>query len=140
MYKFLFKNNITYEDAGLLLIRIGIGLSMMIFHGSLKIKGGPELWAKVGADVSVIGINFLPLFWGFMAAFSEFFCSFLLILGILFRPAVTLLAVTMAIAVLKHLSLPEGSPVAGWAGASHALELFIVYIALFMTGPGKYKI
>ena len=140
MYKFLFKNQTTYEDAGLLLIRVGIGLSMMIFHGFPKIKGGPELWTNVGADISVIGINFLPVFWGFIAAFSEFFCSFLLILGILFRPAAILLAMTMFVAVLVHLGMPEGSPGAGWAGASHALELFIIYIALFLTGPGRYKL
>ena len=87
MYKFIFSNKITYNDLGLFLIRIGIGLSMMIFHGYPKIKGGPELWTNLGSDMSVVGINFLPVFWGFMAGFSEFFCSILLIIGILFRPA-----------------------------------------------------
>ena len=113
---------------------------MMIFHGFPKIKGGPELWAGLGSDMSVVGINFLPVFWGFMAGFSEFFCSLLLIIGILFRPAAFLLAMTMFIAVLKHLDIPEGSPGAGWSGASHALELLVIYLALILTGPGKYKV
>ena len=47
---------------------------------------------------------------------------------------------TMVIAVLKHLSIPEGNPGAGWAGASHALELLVIYAALILTGPGKYKV
>ena len=140
MYKFIFSNKTTYTDLGLFLIRIGIGLSMMIFHGYPKIKGGPELWTNLGSDMSVVGINFLPVFWGFMAGFSEFFCSILLIIGILFRPAAFLLAMTMVIAVLKHLSIPEGNPGAGWAGASHALELLVIYAALILTGPGKYKV
>lgn len=140
MYKFIFTNKSTYKDLGLLLVRIGIGLSMLIFHGLDKIKGGPELWTKLGGDMSVVGINFLPVFWGFMAGFSEFFCSFLLIIGAFFRPAASLLAMTMLVAVIYHLNIPEGSPGAGWSGASHALELLIIYIALILTGPGRYKV
>jgi putative oxidoreductase len=140
MYKFIFTNRSTYKDLGLFVIRLGIGLSLMFFHGLQKIKGGPELWTELGSDMSVVGINFLPVFWGFMAGFAEFFCSLFLILGIFFRPAALLLVMAMVIAVLKHLNIPEGSPGAGWLGASHALELMIIYIALILTGPGKYKV
>jgi len=90
--------------------------------------------------MSVVGINFLSVFWGFMAEFAEFFCSLFLILGIFFRPAALLLVMTMVIAVLKHLNIPEGSPGAGWLGTSHALELMIIYIALILTDPCKYKV
>jgi len=137
---FLTSRNELYRDAGLLIIRVVIGLSMMIFHGFAKIKGGPELWEKIGVDIGVLGIKFLPVFWGFMAGFAEFFCSFLLILGVLFRPAAVLLACTMVVAVLVHLNLPPDNPASGWSGASHALELLAVYVALFFTGPGKYKL
>ena len=137
---FLTSRNELYRDAGLLFIRVVIGLSMMIFHGFGKIKGGPELWEKLGNDIGFLGINFLPVFWGFMAGFAEFFCSFLLILGVLFRPATILLAITMLVAVLVHLNMPPESPAAGWSGASHALELLAVYTGLFFTGPGKYKL
>ena len=128
------------RNLGLLVIRIGIGLSMMIFHGFAKIKGGPELWSKIGTEISVVGINFLPVFWGFMAAFSEFFCSLFIIIGILFRPAAVLLAMTMTVAILMHLNLPADNPSSGWSGASHALEFLAVYIGLLFTGPGKYKV
>ena len=64
MYKLIFTNQTTYKDLGLLVIRLGIGLSMLIFHGLDKIKGGPELWTKLGGDMSVVGIDFLPVFWG----------------------------------------------------------------------------
>ncbi|NIP30820.1 MAG: DoxX family membrane protein [Candidatus Dadabacteria bacterium] len=128
------------KDLGLLILRIGVGLSMMIFHGFGKLKGGPELWEKIGGNMSNLGIDFFPVFWGFMAAFSEFFASFFIIVGFFFKPATALLIFTMFVAILRHLSLPDGSSGAGWSGASHALELLVVYLALFFTGPGKYKI
>lgn len=128
------------KDLGLLILRIGFGLSMMIFHGFGKLKGGPELWEKIGSNMSNLGIDFFPVFWGFMAAFSEFFASFFIIIGIFFKPATALLIITMLVAVIRHLSLPEGESGAGWSGASHAIEFLILYIALFITGPGKYKI
>ena len=140
IFSFLTSRNELNKDAGLLIVRVVIGISMMLFHGFSKIKGGPEAWENIGKDIGVLGINFLPVFWGFMAGFAEFFCSFLLILGVLFRPAAVLLAFTMIVAILVHLNLPPESPAAGWKGASHALELLAVYIGLFFTGPGKYKL
>ena len=128
------------KDLGLLILRIGIGLSMMIFHGLGKIQGGPEAWEKIGGNMANLGIDFFPVFWGFMAAFSEFFGSFFIIVGFFFKPATALLAFTMIVAAVVHLSLPEGADGAGLKGASHALELLTVYVALFFIGPGKYKI
>ncbi|UCE01565.1 MAG: DoxX family protein [Candidatus Latescibacterota bacterium] len=127
-------------DVGLLLLRIGIGASMMIFHGYGKITAGPERWHSLGAQMQNLGISFAPTFWGFMAAASEFFGSLLIVMGLFFRPATALLAITMLVAATRHLNLPEGEPGAGWRGASHALELLAVYVALFLIGPGRYAI
>ena len=132
--------NLNNKDLGLLIVRVGIGLSMMIFHGFGKLKGGPELWERIGGNMSNLGMDFFPVFWGFMAAFSEFFASFFIVIGVLFKPSTALLIFTMLVAALRHLSLPEGASGAGWSGASHALELLAVYIALFIAGPGKYKV
>jgi putative oxidoreductase len=125
-------------DFGLLLLRLGIGCSMVIFHGYGKMMGGPERWEGIGASMGVLGITFLPVFWGFMAAFAEFVCSILLILGPLFRLAAMLLAFSMFVAVLRHLNLPDDNPRSGWSGASHALELLVVYATLFFTGAGRF--
>ncbi len=126
------------KDFGLLVLRVGIGTSMAVLHGYGKITGGTDLWSAVGANMSLVGITFAPVFWGFMAGFAEFVCSILLILGPLFRTATLLLAFNMLIAALRHLSLPVDNPTSGWTGASHAIELMIVYIALFFTGPGRF--
>lgn len=125
-------------DIGLLMIRLGIGMSILVFHGWGKISGGPAAWERFGGAMGNLGVSFMPVMWGFMAGFAEFFCSILIILGVLFRPAVLLLAFTMFVGVLVHLNMPPESPRAGWSGASHAIELLVVYLALFFTGPGRF--
>lgn len=127
-------------DLAILLLRVGFGFSMLIFHGYGKLIEGPEKWAKVGGSLQTFGIDFFPVFFGFMAAFAEFFCSAFIIAGIFFLPATFLLSVNMIVAVLFHLYLPEGSPAAGWQGASNAIEYLFAYVALMISGPGRYKI
>jgi putative oxidoreductase len=140
MYNQLISTAPLNRDVGLLLIRLGIGCSMLVFHGWGKLTGGTELWTMVGGNMSNLGITFAPAFWGFMAAFAEAVCSALLILGLFFRPAAALLAFTMLVAITRHLNIPEGEPGAGWKGASHALELFSVYVGLVAAGAGRYTV
>ena len=124
-------------DRGLLLLRIGIGLNMAILSGWGKITGGQDMLRQVGGSMPSFGLSFMPLIWGCLAAFAEFFCSILLILGLTFRLATFMLGFTMMVAVWVHLHMPAG-PYAGWQGASHALIYLTVYLALFVSGPGKY--
>tara|TARA_B100001750_G_scaffold180370_1_gene148787 strand:+ start:134 stop:580 length:447 start_codon:yes stop_codon:yes gene_type:complete len=126
-------------NLGLLAIRVVIGFSMAAFHGWGKITS-PENWERLGGNMKLMGIGFAPQFWGFMAGFAEFVCSILLILGLFFRPATTLLAFTMVMAVWFHMSLPAENPSSGLKGASHALELCAIYIGLWFTGPGKFSL
>ncbi len=136
--RFITKPNGNY-DLGLVIIRIGFGLTMALFHGWGKISGGPERWAGVGGSMANLGIDFFPAFWGFMAGFSEFFCAIFIILGVFFRPATALLACTMLVATIRHLSLPEDAPNSGFSGASHAIEFLVLSIGLYFSGPGKYS-
>lgn len=124
-------------DAGLLVIRIGIGVSMLAFHGWAKITGGPERWAKIGTAMPDFGVGGFPVVWGFLAGLAESLGSVLLIFGVFFRPAAAMLAFTMMVAATRHLGMPAGAPNAGWSGASHALELLCVYVGLFLIGPGR---
>jgi putative oxidoreductase len=118
-------------DLGLLILRIGIGI-MFIWHGWPKIAAGPEMWEKLGGQMGLLGIHFLPAFWGFMAAFAEFFGGILLILGLFTRPIAFIMAFNMFIAALTHLSNGDGI-----GGASHAIELGIVFLAIMIMGAGK---
>lgn len=123
-----------YRNTGLLILRVGLGAMMMV-HGLPKIMGGPEMWAGLGGSMKVVGISFLPTFWGLMAALAEGMGGFLLLLGLFFRPVNMLLAFTMLIAALVHFGKGEGI-----MGASHAIEVGIVFLSLIFTGPGKYSV
>jgi putative oxidoreductase len=123
-----------YQDFGLLFLRIGIG-GMFIFHGAPKMFGGPEGWERIGASMAIVGIKFVPVFWGFMASFSEFIGGICIILGLFFRPVCILLTITMTIAASGHLSRGEGL-----RRAAHAIENGIVFLSLIFIGPGKYSL
>ncbi len=125
----------SYRDFGILLLRIGIGLIFIFVHGIGKITGGPELWVKLGGAMSNFGINFLPTFWGFMAAFTEFFVPMFLIIGFLYRPATLLLAFNMIVASQLHFSRLDP-----WAKIEYPLMLTILFVAMFLIGPGRYSI
>lgn len=123
-----------YRDMGLLILRVGIGI-MFLYHGIPKLSGGPEKWEKLGMAMNYVGIKFIPVFWGFMAAFSESFGGICIILGLFFRPACMLLTITMAVAAIMHIRKGDGLNV-----ASHAIEGGIVFLSLILIGPGKYSI
>lgn len=129
---FTFLNR--FRDLGLLLLRIGLGVSFL-FHGVPKLRGGPDKWAALGGAMGALGMKFAPAFWGFMAGFSEAAGGALLILGFLFRPACLFLAVTMAVALNMHIT--KGDPFMLY---SHALEDGIVFLCLILIGPGKYSL
>jgi len=122
----------TYPDLALLLLRVGFGLYMAIGHGWGKIMGGPEYWTKLGGTMAMFGLDFLPAFWGFMAAFSEFVASLLVAVGLITRPASLLVGFTMLVASLSHIMQAE-SP-------EKAAMYLIVFIAIAIYGPGKYSV
>jgi putative oxidoreductase len=119
-------------DLALLVLRIGIGISFVYVYGWDKISGGPERWASLGENVALFGITFWPTFWGFMAAATEFVGGICLILGLLFQPILGLLLVVMVVAFSSHVAAGEGP----W----HATEMATVFVALLLTGPGRYSV
>ena len=123
-----------HRHIGLLILRIGLGV-MFLIHGGPKLFGGPEKWGKIGMAMASLGIGFMPTFWGFMAAISEFFGGICLILGLFFRPACILLTLTMIVAALSHFGQGEGL-----GGASHAIEVGIVFLSFILIGAGKYSL
>ena len=124
-----------FRDLGLLLLRVGIG-GMFMFHGWPKLAGGASSWKKLGASaMGKLGIDVAPTFFGFAAATSEFFGGLLIAVGFLFRPALTLLVVTMAVAASSHLLSGDS-----FGKASHAIEAGVLFLALILIGPGKHTI
>lgn len=85
--------------------------------------------------MSVIGITFLPVFWGFCGGLGEALGGLLLLLGLFFRPATLLICFVMLIAVLSGLK--DGPDFYNWAWPA---EVGIVMIGLFFSGSGKYAL
>ncbi len=123
------------QDFGLLTIRVSLGIIMMI-HGVPKFLGGTEVLEKVGSAMTYLGIDFAPVFWGFMAAFSEVLGGSLLIIGFLFRPSCFFLGFTMAVATLLNFSI--GSDFGSIT--SHPLSMAFLFFSLMFIGPGKYSV
>lgn len=131
LLKFLGK----YRDAGLLILRIGLGV-MFCIHGLPKLQGGPKHWAELGHAMGLLGIHFYPAFWGFMAAASECVGGLFLILGFAYRPICLLLTFTMIVASLKmHHEKKNFQDV-----ASRPIEMACVFFAMAFIGPGRFSI
>ncbi|TYP94040.1 putative oxidoreductase [Fodinibius salinus] len=127
------KNN-EYRQIGYLILRLGLGI-MFILHGYPKMFGGPDMWTEVGASMQYVGIDFAPMFFGFMASVTEFFGGIFLVGGLFFTPTVSFLLIVMIVATAKHIALGDG-----FASYSHSIELGTVFIALLFIGPGKYSL
>ena len=126
-------------DLGLLILRVGIGV-MFLLHGLPKIMGGPGNWEGLAQS----GLPFLPagivsIAFGLAAAIAEFGGGLFLIVGRYHRIACVALAATMAVAFTTKLGditgIMDFAYKAGWP-----LEMLIVCIALFFTGPGRHRI
>lgn len=123
-----------WRDHGLLVIRLGLGV-MFVMHGWPKMAGGAKTWAKLGGAMKHLGVDFAPTLWGFAGATSELAGGVLLAVGLLFRPACTLLVATMVVAASMHLGKGDGL-----MGAAHAIEVGIVFLGLLLIGPGRFAL
>jgi len=124
----------NYKNLGLLIIRLGLGI-MFIYHGYPKLMGGPKSWEAVGTSTKYVGIYFLPVLWGFLAAIVETIGGFLLIIGWAFRPVCLLLVINLIVAAFYHFGTGGGLE-----QAAHAIEDAIVFAGLLFIGPGPYSV
>ena len=124
-----------YKDIGLLILRIGVGLSFLLIHGYPKIIGGPALWTRLGGAMGSFGIGIPPEYWGLMAALAEFAGGFFLIFGLFTRPVAFIMAIDMIVATSTHFARLDA-----WSGVSHPMKLAFVFIALIFIGAGKYSL
>lgn len=116
-------------DLALLLLRVGIA-SMMLFHGLPKLmqlfgEGAIQFADPIGLgeDVSLM-----------LAVFAEFFCSLLILFGVVTRLAVIPPIITMLVAVLiVHFD-------DGFGGMEIAFHYLLVYIVLLIAGSGKFSV
>lgn len=124
---------------GLLLVRLIIGV-VMAFYGYEKLihfneMAASDFWAK---EISFLGFTGkVPLA---LTIFAEFFCSLLLLIGLFTRLSLIPLLICMGyiIVVVSKLSIITSGD--NGIQVNTAFVYFMIYLALFLTGPGKYSI
>lgn len=129
------NNKVSHNtDAGILIQRISVGLIFIFIHGIGKITGGTELWTKLGNSMGNLGIKFLPAFWGFMSAATEFIIPMMLIAGLFYRTSSALLCFNMIVATVSHFS--KADP---WGKIAYPMIMVFIFLSMFVMGPGKYS-
>ena len=132
----LFKFLANYSDNAPIVLRIGLGLTQVFSHGLPKLLEGPERWEPLGRAMGNIGITFAPMFWGFMAGFTEFVGGILLIIGLFVRPTSLVLTFVLFIAAVQNV-VTAGSL---GGGRAHPVDAAMGLIALALLGAGKWSL
>ena len=125
----LFKNSF---DWAVLILRVIPSFYMFYYHGLKKISSTAS-WEWLGkAAMSVIGIEFGYIYFGFLAALSEGVLVWLVFLGIFTRLSSFFIILTMFFASSYHLADGES--------AESALIYLTIYLVIFILGPGRYSL
>lgn len=125
-------------DLGLLLIRLMFGASMAGAGYQKIVKYDDllkdEFWMN---KVTFLGMSGAPVLG--LVIFAEFFCSLLVMAGFLTRLAlIPLLICSFYIFAIVGGEVYHVEDGGLWFNAG--FSYFIVYAALFFTGPGKYSV
>lgn len=139
------ERNDALTGAGLLVLRVGLG-GYMLTHGWGKLQmvmAGNFEWADpigLGPTLSLI-----------MVTFAEFFCALLIIVGLGTRLAAVPLVFAMGVAAfVAHDADPwtmgaaaeayQAGEAENWGSKQPALMYLFVFLALVLTGPGKFSL
>ena len=119
-------------DVGILVLRSFTGLLMFFNHGMGKITAGGQKWDRLGhALTDLIGLDFLAIFFGFMASFAESIGALFIVIGLFTRVSSFLLFFTMGVASFKHLMESDFSEL--------AFVYALISIVIMITGAGKHS-
>ena len=128
LYNFLFPQYCRERLISLLILAVRVFFGVMFFtHGLQKMM---NFSALSDSFPSVLGFGSYTTL--MVSIFCEFCCSLFLIAGLLHRLVLIPMIVTMAVAFfdVHDAMMPEGEL---------ALIYLIVFIILFLTGPGRYS-
>ena len=128
-YNFLFPHKFRGKGVSFLILVVRVFFGVLFFtHGLDKLMNFNSI---VGTYPDVLGFgSYMTLM---VTIFCEFCCSLFLISGLLVRIMTVPMIISMGVAFfdVHDAMIPEGEL---------ALIYFIVFIILFLTGPGKYSV
>lgn len=107
--------------AFLMIYNHGFGKVMNVINGNFQF-GDP---IGLGPEISLV-----------LAAFAEGICALLVLVGFWTRLASIILVINMAVAAFLY-HLPAGD---GFAGMEMALMYLLVFLIIFLLGPGDHSI
>lgn len=128
-YNFLFPQYCRERIVSIVLLAVRVFFGVLFFmHGLDKMMNFSAL-SETFPDVLGFG-SYMSLM---VAVFCEFCCSLFLIAGLLQRLTLIPMIVSMGVAFfdIHDAMMPEGEL---------ALIYFIIFIILFVTGPGRYSL
>jgi putative oxidoreductase len=117
----------AYTDAGLLLIRIGLA-AVFIVHGLQK-------WQNLEATGEFFTGLGLPFIFVYIVAVVELIGGILVLFGWLAR----LSSLGLAIVMIMAITLVKW-PMGFVGGYEFELALFLMALAITVSGPGKYRL
>ena len=117
------------RDLALLVLRVGFGAALALTHGRAKLATPARFIEGLSKH------DFpLPTLFGWAAILSEFAGGLLLALGLLTRPAATLVLITLGVAAFDfHATDP-------FAKRELALAYAVVGLVVALAGPGRYSL
>lgn len=123
-------------DLGLLVMRIGVGGSVLAFRALGSLFGGPELWAMNGSFILDTSLQVSPEIAGGVLAGLECLGAFLLLTGAAFRFGTAMLILTTLPGIVHQVGTISGASYTGLGSSFVSLILLSVYIGFLITGPG----
>ena len=129
----MFKSLGKYSSSASLILRLGLGTTMVFAHGLPKVLEGPEGWAQTGRAMASLGVTFAPTFWGAFACFGELIGGILLLVGLFVRPTAMFLISVLFVAAAQNV-VNAGSL---RGGRAHPIDAGTGLLALVVLGAGK---
>lgn len=129
LYSFLFPQRFRGKGVSVLLLLLRIFFGVMFFiHGVDKMMNFSQL-SVTFPNIMGFG-SYMSLM---LAIFAEFCCSLFLIAGLLLRITLIPMIISMGVAFfdIHDAMLPDGEL---------ALIYLIVFIILYLVGPGRYSL
>ena len=131
--KLLTCTNTALLDTSLLLLRLAVGIILFV-AGAGKVMGwfgGQGIDATIDIFVSKMGIH--PIL-AYLSCYTEFIGGFLLIVGLLTRPAAFAITINMLVATV--LMLPNGF----MTGASYPFSVMVSSLVILLARPMAYSL
>lgn len=131
--KLLTCTNAALLNTSLLLLRLAVGIILFV-AGAGKVMGwfgGQGIDATLDIFVSKMGIH--PIL-AYLSCYTEFIGGFLLIVGLLTRPAAFAITINMLVATV--LMLPNGF----MTGASYPFSVMVSSLVILLAGPMAYSL